>query len=176
MGLLSEMCWALPMFHRSTDPIFSVVATGARAEELVRDVPNDCFGDDCIYARLIDIDAAMCNVGIGSHSALLHHVEQKVGVPYRYPKTFDGTTRIDGCEFESDVIFNVRRLDSDRNPAYFMRLDRDGRADGSVSAAPVGRSEVNLLRARDMERLARAGLVRDPEYLVLGDLAGTHPG
>ncbi len=24
MGLLSEMCWALPTFHRSTDPIFSL--------------------------------------------------------------------------------------------------------------------------------------------------------
>jgi aminoglycoside 3-N-acetyltransferase len=176
MGLLTEMFWQRPDFHRSLDPIFSVVATGARAEELVRDVPDDCFGDDCIYARLIAADGAICNVGIGSHSALIHHVEQKLGVPYRYIKMFKGTTRVNGSERESEVAYNVRDLDSPRTPAYFMRLDHDARADGSVKAEQVGRGEVNLIRARRMEELIIAGLERDPEYLVLGDLAGKYPG
>jgi len=172
MGLLTEMFWQRPDFHRSLDPIFSVIATGARAEELVRDVPDDCFGEDSIYARLIAADAAMCNIGIGSHSTLIHHVEQKLGVPYRYIKMFKGTTRVDGAERESEVAYNVRDLDDPRNPPYCMRLDHDGRADGSVRAERVGRGEVNLIRARRMEELIRAGLDRDPEYLVLGDLAG----
>jgi aminoglycoside 3-N-acetyltransferase len=176
MGLLTEVLWQRPDFHRSHDPIFSVIATGARAEELVRDVPDDCFGEDSFYARLLAADGAICNVGIGSHAALIHHVEQKLGVPYRYIKMFKGTTRVDGAERESEVAYNVRDLDNPRTPPYFMRLDHDGRADGSVRAAPVGRGEVNLIRARRMEELIRAGLERDPEYLVLGDLAGMSLG
>jgi aminoglycoside 3-N-acetyltransferase len=174
MGLLTEMYWQRPDFHRSTDPIFSVIATGGRAEELLREVPDDCFGEDSIYARLLAADAAVCNVGIGSHSALIHHVEQKLGVPYRYIKMFRGVTRIDGDERESEVAYNVRALDNPRNPPYFMRLDHDARADGSTAAVRVGRGEINLIRGRRMEELIRAGLERDPEYLVLGDLAGKH--
>jgi aminoglycoside 3-N-acetyltransferase len=174
MGLLTEMFWQRDDFVRSHDPIFSVIATGGLADELLRDVPDDVFGADSVYGRLIDVDAAMCNIGIGSHSALIHHVEQKLGVAYRYIKNFSGVTRVDGIERESTVAYNVRPLDDPRKAPYFMRLDADGRAEGAVRAAPLGRGEVNMIRARRMEELIKAGLARDPEYLVLGDLAESH--
>jgi aminoglycoside N3'-acetyltransferase len=115
----------------------------------------------------------LCNVGIGCHSALLHHVEQERGVDYRFIKRFSGMSVIDGEQRETSIDYNVRALDNPRHTAYFLRLDRDGRADGSVRATRVGRGEVNAVRARDMRRLALEGLDRDPEYLVRGDLAET---
>jgi len=144
------------------------VAIGARAEEMTSGVPASCFGEDCVYARIVEAGGAMMNIGIGSHSALLHHVEQKLGVDYRYLKTFTGTSVIDGEPRETEITYNVRDLGRPRHTAYFMRLDHDGRADGSVHAARLGRGEINLIRARRMEQLAREGLERDPEYLVLG--------
>lgn len=171
MGLLPNALWRHPDAVRSLDPIFSVIAIGARAEELTRGIPASCFGDDCLYARLIEADGAICNIGIGSHSALLHYVEQQVGVPYRYLKRFAGTSVIDGVARETEITYNVRDLGYPAHTAYFMRLDRDGRADGSIAAARLGRGEVNLVRAARMAELARAGLELDPDYLVLGDLA-----
>lgn len=171
MGALSLALWDHPDAVRSLDPIFSVVAIGGRAQELTAGVPTSCFGDDCFYARIVEADGAMLNIGIGSHSALLHHVEQMLGVPYRFLKPFSGVSVIDGQERETEVGYNVRALNNPRHVAYFMRLDRDGRADGSVQAARLGRGEINLIRARRMAQMAREGVERDPEYLVLGDLA-----
>ena len=170
MGLLPEMLWKRPGVARSHDPIFSVLAIGGRADELVAYVPDDCFGDDSIYDRVVKADGAVVNVGIGIHSALIHHLEQKIGVPYRYIKKFSGTTRVDDVERQSTVDYNVRDLASPRSRAYFMRLDADARRTGAAKFERVGRGEINLLRAREMEELVREGLARDPEYLVGGDV------
>jgi aminoglycoside 3-N-acetyltransferase len=172
MGVLPEMLWRHPDARRSLDPIFSVIAFGGHADEIAASSSTDCFGVDSVYAKLIAMDAAVCNVGLGSHAALLHHVEQVLGVPYRYIKVFDGTTVDDNGERQSSVRYNVRSLDNPRHAAYFMRLDRDGRADGSIGSVRVGRGEINLIRARRMAELAHEGIARDPEYLVVGDLAG----
>ncbi len=171
MGLLPCALWRHPDAKRSLDPIFSVIAIGPHAEEMTDGVPVSCFGEECVYARLIEADGAICNIGIGSHSALLHHVEQMLGVPYRYLKTFGGVSVIDGEPRDTEITYNVRNLDYPAHTAYFMRLDRDGRLDGSVTPAVLGRGEINLVRARRMAELARKGIAEDPDYLVLGALA-----
>jgi aminoglycoside 3-N-acetyltransferase len=170
MGLLPEALWNHPFFARSTDPLFSAVGTeGAAYTLLAAAGSEDCFGPRSLYALLLDRDAVMVNVGIGSHSALIHHVEQRLGVPYRFPKRFAGISVIDGVEHETEVVYNVRALDRPDHVPYFMRLDGDGRADGATQAVRVGRGEINAIRARDMERLIVAGLAKDPHYLVRGD-------
>jgi aminoglycoside 3-N-acetyltransferase len=168
MGLLPNALWRHPDAVRSLDPIFSVIAIGARAEELTTGVPASCFGEDSFYARLIESDGAVCNIGIGSHSALLHHVEQKLGAPYRYPKSFQGISIVNGERRATHIVYNVRDLDRPEHHPYFMRLDRDARADGSLAVSRLGRGEVNLIRARRMEELARDGLARNIDYLVVG--------
>ena len=169
MGLLPEALWQHPAFARSTDPIFSAIGTGTAAHTLLAAAGSeDCFGPRSLYALLLERDAVMVNVGIGSHSALIHHVEQRLGVDYRFPKRFTGVSVIDGEEQETEVVYNVRALDRPDHVPYFMRLDRDARADGATKAVRVGRGEINAIRARDMERLIVAGLAKDPNYLVRG--------
>jgi len=169
MGLLPEVLWQQSELTRSKDPIFSAIGTGAAARALLREAGSeDCFGPRSLYALLLERDATMVNVGIGSHSALIHHVEQRLGVAYRFPKRFAARTVVDGVEHETEVVYNVRALDEPRHVPYFMRLDADGRADGAVRAVRVGRGEINAIRARDMERLIVAGLAKDPNYLVRG--------
>lgn len=173
MGALSLALWGHPAAVRSLDPIFSVIAIGTRAHEIVDGVAP-CFGDDCVYARLIATGAAMMNIGIGSHSALVHYVEQHDGVPYRWLKRFEGITVIDSQQHPTAVDYNVRALDDTRHRPYFLRLDRDGRAAGCVRATRLGRGEVNLVRAPAMARMARDGIARDPGYLTRGELPDRH--
>jgi aminoglycoside 3-N-acetyltransferase len=168
MGLLPNALWRHPDAVRSLDPIFSVIAIGARAEELTAGMPESCFGEDSFYARLVEVDGAVCNIGIGSHSALLHHVEQKLKVHYRFLKSFRGTSIVNGERRATEIAYNVRALDRPEHHPYFMRLDHDGRADGSLAMARLGRGEINLMRARRMGELARDGLARSIDYLVMG--------
>jgi aminoglycoside 3-N-acetyltransferase len=172
MGLLPNALWRHTDAIRSLDPIFSVIAIGPRAEELTAGVPASCFGEDSVYARLIEAGGAVCNIGIGSHSALLHHVEQKLGVPYRQLKSFHGISIIDGERRTTSIAYNVRDLDRPEHLPHFIRLDHDARADGSLAVAKLGRGEVNLIRAGRMEELARDGLARDIDYLVAGKPGG----
>jgi aminoglycoside 3-N-acetyltransferase len=172
MGLLPNALWRHPDAVRSLDPIFSVIAIGGRAQELTAGLPPSCFGQESVHARLLEADGAILGIGIGSQGTLLHHIEEKLGVPYRYPKAFRGVSVIDGERRETEIIYNVRNLEIPAHLAYFRRVDRDGRRDGSIAAARLGRGEVNLIRARRMEEIAAAGLARDPGYLVLGEPAG----
>ncbi len=176
MGLLPAMLWRHADFHRSLDPLFSVCATGAQAAELTASAAaDDCFGASSLYALLLARDAVMCNIGIGSHSALVHHVEQSLGVTYRSPKLFSGVTRVRGVERATTVRYNVRDLAQPRHQAYMMRLDADARRSGAVQTQRLGRGEVNAIRARAMRALIVEGLARDPEYMVLGDGAEPAP-
>ena len=168
MGLLPSVLWRHPDAVRTLDPIFSVIAIGSRARELTAGVPTSCFGEGSVFARLIELDGAVCNIGIGSFSTLMHHVEQKHGVPYRHPKWFDGVSIVDGRPRRTRISYSARDLDRPEHDSCWRRLDRDGRADGSVAVARLGRGEINLVRARRMEELILAGLARDSDYLVVG--------
>ncbi len=168
MGLLSSVLWRHPDAFRTLDPIFSVIAIGSRARELTAGVPTNCFDERSVFARLIELDAAVCNIGIGSFSTLMHHVEQKLGVPYRRPRCFEGVSIVDGRPRRTRISYYARDLDRPEHDSCWSRLDRDGRADGSVAVASLGRGEVNLVRARRMEELIVAGLERDENYLVVG--------
>jgi aminoglycoside 3-N-acetyltransferase len=170
MGTLPNALWRHPDAVRSLDPIFSVIAFGGGARELIAQAgADDCFGPRSLYARLLERDAAMLNIGIASHSSLIHHVEQVNGVPYRSIKRFHGITRVDGEERESEVAYNVRSLEDARHVPDFHRVDRDARARGILRTARLGRGELNMLRAREVERLVLDGLASDPYYLVAGE-------
>jgi aminoglycoside 3-N-acetyltransferase len=168
MGVLSEELWP-SADARSLDPIFSVIALGGGAQELVDGLRlDDAFGPDSIWGRLLDLDAAICNIGIGSHSTLIHRVEQQLGVPYRYVKSFPYRVQAGDAVREGTIAYNVRPLDDAAKVPYFMRLDAAGRENGTVRAARVGRGEINLVRAQAMATTIRAGLDRDPDFLVRG--------
>jgi aminoglycoside 3-N-acetyltransferase len=168
MGLLPNALWRHPDAVRSLDPIFSVVAIGGRARELTAGLPSSCFGESSVFARLLQLDGAICNIGIGSWSTFMHYVEQKLEVPYRQPRIFPGVSIIDGASRKTRISYNARDLDHPEHDSYGGRIDREGRAEGSVAVSRLGRGEINLIRASRLEDLIRAGLARSLDYLVVG--------
>jgi aminoglycoside 3-N-acetyltransferase len=168
MGLLPTALWRHPDAHRSLDPLFSVIAFGGRARELTAGVPTSSYGADSIYARLLAADAVLMNIGLGAQSSLLHYTEEMLDVPYRYRKEFRGITIVEGQVHQTTILYNVRDLAIAGHEATFRRVDRDARLDGSLRFTRLGRGEINSISARRMDALAREGLARDPQYLVVG--------
>ncbi len=171
LGALSNALWRRPDAFRSLDPLFSVIALGGRAQALISSSgATDSFGAGSVYQRLLELDAAILNIGLrGTHAQVVHHIEQMAGVPYRFIKRFRGTTVVDGVARVTEVAYNVRGLDEPRHVPTVRRVFDDALAQGLLHAAPLGRGEVNLMRARDVERIVLEGLTRDPDYLVVGD-------
>ncbi len=173
IGQFTEAFRKLPGVVRSREPIFSVAGRGPKAQELLANLPMDSFGPGSIYDRLVKAGAALCNVGVGfRYATFVHHVEQSVGVPYRYPKVFSGDIVEDGTREHADITYYVRTIatpeeDNDSWPDL-SRLEEDARRAGLLHEAPVGHSVATLIRCKDFFDLASQKIKEHPWYLARG--------
>lgn len=171
VGEFTERFRKLPQAKRSIEPIFSVAGTGPKTEELFANLPMECFGPDCIYDRLVKADAAICNVGVGfRYATFVHYVEQLVGVPYRFKKTFTGDI-INGNEIRKNVsiVYYVRTTMDDRTTfPDLRRLEKEARELGCCRSAAVGKGEVTRIKCKDLLDLCVKGIKSDPWYLARG--------
>ena len=172
VGVFTEMVRLLPQAHRSHDPIFSVAAVGGCARELVENVSSDCFGPGSFWERLLERDGAICNIGIGAHSVLVHYIENYLGVPYRYKKLFHGNLIIDGIARRHAVIYFCHDIHDTRTVLETRKFEKAARESGIVKAQVVGLGEVNRTLCRDVLQLCREGLRKDKWFLVAGPKEG----
>jgi aminopeptidase-like protein/aminoglycoside N3'-acetyltransferase len=168
VGPFTERFRKLEGVRRNLDPIFSVAGCGPRVGELFRDLPHNCFGNDCIYQRMIHIGAKICNIGVGvRYSTFIHHVEQMEGVPYRFLKLFTGRIEGGGEPRKEGWLYNVRILAGSGYPEL-GRLEKKARATKVCRVAPVGLGEVVCIDCADLYQLASAEIAKDPWYLAKG--------
>jgi len=168
VGPFSERFRKLDSVKRSLGPIFSVAGLGPRVDELFRDLPHNCFGDDCIYQRLISIGARICNIGVGfRYATFIHHVEQMVGVPYRFLKLFTGLIEGDGEPRKEGWLYYVR-IWVDNSWPDLRRLEKKARDTKICQSARVGLGEVTCIDCADLYELARAEVTKDPWFLAKG--------
>ena len=158
----------LPTVKRSIDPIFSVAAMGPRAEEIIDFLPHNCFGQDCVYDRLVKLGAKICNVGVGfRYATFVHHVEQILQVPYRYPKVFAGWTRKQGELEYQEWTYNVR-FQGDNSIPDLRRLQEQARERGLVNVAKVGLGGITSISCPDMWSLCAENIKKWPWFLARG--------
>jgi aminopeptidase-like protein/aminoglycoside N3'-acetyltransferase len=145
-----ELVRRAPGATRSRDPIHSVAGLGSRAEELLRDVPNTCFGPGSIFDRLLHTGAKVCMIGVGLHEATFRHfAEEAVGVPFRYKKLFTGRIRENGKVRKTGWIYNVRIL-ADNGWPDGSKLEAHARETGHCRVARVGHGEIEAISCRDL--------------------------
>jgi aminopeptidase-like protein/aminoglycoside N3'-acetyltransferase len=146
---------------RSCDPIHSVAGLGPRADELLRDVPNTCFGPGSVHDRLLRLGGKVCTIGVGLEEATFRHfVEEAVGVPFRYKKLFTGRIREDGTLRKTGWVYNVRIL-ADNGWPDGTRIATKARETGRSRLARVGAGEIVAVGCRDLYDLTAAELAED---------------
>jgi aminoglycoside 3-N-acetyltransferase len=179
VGPFTDYFRRLPGARRSADPIFSVAALGPRAEELLSELPHDCFGVDSIYGRLTRAGAKLCNVGVGfRYATYVHHVEQSVGVPYRFSKYFTGIVRDGAEEREETWHYYVRALEDPAGLPDLRRLEAEARQRELVRSARVGLGELTCVPLPALYELATECVGRDPWFMARGgaeDYSGDRP-
>ena len=126
-GAFTEMLRKHPDAKRSEDPIFSVAAVGARADELTADAPEECFGPGSFWDRFLAADGGVCNLNFDSGSTYLHYIERLLNVPYRFQKEFVGTVRKNGVETRRQAIYFVRDMADADTAAAFEPFDQFAR-------------------------------------------------
>lgn len=179
VGPVTELFRVRHGVRRSGDPLFSVAVLGPRGGEVIDDLPPDCFGADCVYDRLTRMGATIVNAGVGfRYATYIHHVEQHHRVPYRYPKRFAGTIRVDGREHDEVWNYNVRPLDEPGAEPDLRRLEAAARERGILRAAEAGWGQVTAVGCRDLWELCADVVAADPWVLSVAgaeDYDGPRP-
>lgn len=89
-GALGNSALKRDDFVRTKHPIYSFCVWGADSDLLFQMDPENSFGEGTIFEYMIERSAKAFVIDLPSMEGISvnHHVEQMVGVPYRYKKTF----------------------------------------------------------------------------------------
>jgi aminoglycoside 3-N-acetyltransferase len=170
VGYFTEQFRKLPTVVRSVEPIFSVAGKGPAVKKLFKGLPDECFGKDCIYDRLVKAGGYICNVGVGfRYATFVHYAERSSGVSYRYNKVFEGEI-VDGSkEYHKKMTYYVRNAVNDKSTfPDLLRLERDATHFGDLTSTQVGRGRVTRISCKDLLKLCRQGIKKNPWYLARG--------
>jgi aminopeptidase-like protein/aminoglycoside N3'-acetyltransferase len=158
----------LPGAIRSADPIHSVAGIGPRAAEILSNVPPTCFGEDSVPHRLRRMGAKICAIGVGLQEAnFQHHVEEILGVPFRFKKLFTGYIRNNGVTEKKGWIYNVGIL-ATNGSIDGQRLEKSACEAGICRTASVGRGKILGADSRELFDFASQALARDPWLTAQG--------
>lgn len=117
-------------FVRTKHPIYSFAVWGKDSRYLFeQDEPNS-FGENSIFDYMYKQDAKALVIGLDAMDGLtfMHHVEQMVGVPFRFNKTFAADyTDWNGQTSRKEYTMYVRDLDMDarEHTKHFSQILED---------------------------------------------------
>src|SRR5258706_9577825 len=96
---------------RTPIPIFSASGTGKPPEIEWKDL-TDPFGNESLFARLVEADGVILYYGDTFHfNTIVHYAERFCGPAYRYDKVFPGEViRADGVRSKGNLVYHVRPL------------------------------------------------------------------
>lgn len=164
VGLLGERWRRQPGVVRSFDPIFSVAARGpAQAHYAV--AGEECFGEDSVFARLVERDALMLFIGDTFDMTFIHYVEQRSRVSYRYLKRFSGYVEEGEGRRAASVLYFVRPHDgSVRYDLAALLVWLEQRE--VVRTVELGASFVRSARARAVYEAVGGELSLNERFLI----------
>ncbi|HEX6041513.1 AAC(3)-IV family aminoglycoside N-acetyltransferase [Longimicrobium sp.] len=165
LGIVADTFWRIPGTARSAHP-FAFAAIGPRAERVVSGaLPTPPHTPESPIGRVHDLDGQVLLLGV-DHDAdtTLHLAELLADVPYRIPRHV--TVLRDGVPTRVDYGEN------DHCCARFALADGWLRERGLQREGIVGHARAWLVRARDVVRVAREQLSRDPLVFLHPEDAG----
>ena len=166
MGAFSEFVRQHPEARRTTHPMQSFALIGARAADLaVMDTPS-AFDDNSAVDRMLSEDFKLLLLGADIQAvSALHYSEQRVGVPYRYWKTFAGKIRRKGGWQDVEYKMYVRDMDIDARLEIY-EIETELRARGQWQSVKLNYGHIAACRLRDFTDVTTELLAADPWRFV----------
>jgi len=164
-GALSKAALKKEEFVRTKHPIYSFAVWGKAQDALTEMDPRDSFGEGTVFEYMYEQNAKVLVVGLPAlqGTTYLHHVEQIVGVPYRYNKEFQATyVDKEGVASEKTYRMYVRDLEMDpRHINGFAPLAEKMQKEGSIKKGQYCGVEFYLLRVRDLHEAVKEDILHN---------------
>jgi aminoglycoside 3-N-acetyltransferase len=152
---------------RTPAPIFSVTGIG-RMPLVPWGQNTDAFGEESIFARLVESDGVILYYGdTFGYNTIVHYAERRSGGPaYRYDKLFGGqvVTSADGLSVLGSLRYHVRPMGTDLDYDWPRLLD--SAIEAGVCRRVEASPEVLASSARALCDFWIAALERDPLALL----------
>ncbi len=166
VGLFSEKFLKFNGVVRSNHPIFSVGCYGKRKNYFAKTKNFDCFGQDSLFDKLYLSDAKILTLGCGFDSVTFtHYVEQKINVPYRYFKNFDGKIKLKGKIINQNIRYYVRDLNLS-NEINFDKLEKSLSIKKKLRKGVFGRFSLRSVSAKNFNDVLFMLLKKDYKSLL----------
>lgn len=127
-GEYSEYLRSFKNSKRSVHPFASYIAIGNKANYVTKNTSRFAYGPYSPESRMIKLNAKRLGIGVDVNNVTtIHHVEQSVGVPYRYMKEFIHPIlvkdKIKKEPFYLYVRYNNIGLTSDYSMKLFSKIE-----------------------------------------------------
>ncbi len=120
-GIIGELFRQKEGVRRTKHPIHSLSVQGKHQSELCSIDSIDSFGNDSVFAKLLEYNAFYCSIGLGVKTPFLpcHLPETELRVPYRRQKLFTGIYIHENSPPALKTYgFHVRLPGKDHTPVY----------------------------------------------------------
>ncbi|NTV75757.1 MAG: hypothetical protein HGA66_16330, partial [Holophaga sp.] len=169
MGALNEYVRRRPEARRSVDPLMSTALLGARPY-LVTDVGRNSVGEGCTFDLLHrerDVQFLFLGVRPSKCFTFSHFVEERLQVPYRYPRPFTGRiTDASGRSYDDTYTLYVRHQDV--VPASNGAFESEAVARGLMPQVPCGDGFLSTMNEKAAYDLYAARIREDINYMLEG--------
>lgn len=165
-GALSKAALKRQDFDRTAHPLYSFAVWGHHRQELLENQAVDSFGQGTIFEKMYYWNTKVLVIGLPPLRGItyIHHVEQMVGVPYRYNKEFTGNyTNKNGVCSQRTYRMYVRDLDMD--PRYidgFQLLAEQMKNNGQIWTSDyIDTVPCHLLLITDLDVAVREDILEN---------------
>lgn len=169
VGALSEHFRTTRAEWRSSVPVFSVAGSGPTPTFLTEG-RIDPFGSESAFSQIAGQNGTILLYGTTLETfTFRHYVERLVGGPlYRYDKVFPGTILDDLHEWDVELVYHVKPLNSEIRYDH-VRLAWDLTQRGLLKHVKLPRFTVMAVAAFSLRDFWREQLLRDPLYFLDDD-------
>lgn len=165
-GALSKAAMKRQDFKRTFHPIYSFAVWGVHKQVLMENRAVDSFGPGTIFEKMLEWNAKVLVIGLTPLQGVtyVHHVEQMVGVPYRYYKEFSGEY-MDENGICSQRTYRMYVRDLDINPQEingFLPLAEQMKIRGMIQSSDYYDSVAcHVMRISDVDKAARKDILEN---------------
>lgn len=166
VGMFSELSRKLRYGNRTSHPIFSFKVFGNGYKYFENSNHNTCFGLESLFDRFNKINGKIIFLGCElDRMTFIHFVEESFKVKYRYIKKINGKIQFKKKIKKVNVNYFVRKLNSKKKlnlrSLYDLMIKYN-----KIKSFELGRYNVILVEAKDIQKYAMKGLKKNINFLV----------
>ena len=166
MGVFSEYVRNLDGALRSHHPMQSISMIGEKKGYVIENDTESAFSKEGPFDRLLKLNSKILLLGADFNSvSMIHWVEEKNEVPYRYWKSFSGDYLDNGKRTKRTYKLFVRSLEL--NPQLKMYyVERVLAKQKKLFSTKIGSGFIKVFSMKDFVAIADECIIKNPYFFV----------